>query len=400
MKEKKCAGLLIVVMVAASILGILINATPASVSYAKNEFTVESTTAILETQKICYMYAQPDTSSKKIAPISVGVPVNVTGVTSNGWFQVEVGGTFYMEADTLAEVGTYANKVGKPATPTVPPEGGKGVNPGGALPSGIPYANEELLSGIPIPTVGPIEPDPIYYMPVARKSSMDYNLASTSDINKMITAAAACHANKVYVTSRVAAYKSIWSALNSFLKNKQIYTYEEATVNTCSISSSGKKYTLTFGHVSTLDEEAFVDEHTVKKAYEFNYGTDYEKICRVHDWICEHVEYSRETASGKTGYDYRSAYDALASGKAVSTGYALLFQKFMDIYEIPCYVATGNNHSWNYVQIDGKWYYIDCTNDDQANGISKRYFLIGATKSGYSTYGGLKISASDYVPEN
>ena len=360
---------------------------------AQGSYTVTEVSSVLECQGVYGVYVQPSTLGGAIVSLNAGTPVQVTGITSNGWFRVDIGGTFYMQGTALANVGTYQAPSGVVPTP--------GVDQNSTDTSGLPNANDELeqynLNTNQDLTDTVQIPDPISYLPVSRKQTMEYTLASKSDISKLIQTATGCHADKVIVNSKISAYNSIWNALVSFLKEKQIYTYEEATVNTCTISSAGRKYTLAFGHLSTIEEEEKVDERVVEIAYQFNIGSDYDKILAVHDWICENVEYSYETAAGKAGYDFRSAYDALASGKTVCTGYALLFQKFMDIYEIPCYVATGNNHAWNYVNLDGQWYYIDCTNDDQKSGISRKNFLIGAAKSGYNSYGGLTISKTDYM---
>ena len=68
----------------------------------------------------------------------------------------------------------------------------------------------------------------------------------------------------------------------------------------------------------------------------------------------------------------------------------------MDVLDIPCTIAIGRgtnsegrseNHAWNYVQLDGNWYAVDCTWDDPVSNtgwISKsskyRYFLIGSNQ--------------------
>ena len=84
---------------------------------------------------------------------------------------------------------------------------------------------------------------------------------------------------------------------------------------------------------------------------------------------------------------------------AVCEGYARSFKYLMDALEIPCVVVIGEatnsngeteNHAWNYVQLDSRWYAIDATWDDPVivgggslNNASKyKYFLKdGATFS-------------------
>ena len=356
-------------------------------SSAAPTYTVTEAPAVLEVQGKYGLYTEPSTKSKCLVKLSGGTCVQVTGITSNGWFQVDVGGIYYMQGAALNNPGTYdpaKETVTKPDQGTTNPGMINPINPGtGDL--------DELTEGSQLPTA-------ISYMPVLRRPSMEVTLNSTTEIPGLIAEATGAHTDKVIVNSKVSAYLPLWNAMSDFLTEKGVYSYEEATINTCGISSIGKKYTLTFGHMSTIQEEEYVDQTVVPLALQFNVGSDYDKILAVHDWICNHVEYSYETASGKAGYDYRSAYDALTAGKTVCTGYALLFQKFMDIYEIPCYVATGNNHAWNIVQVDGRWYYLDCTNDDQKSGITRRYFLVGSSKAGFSSYGGVQLSSADYSP--
>jgi transglutaminase/protease-like cytokinesis protein 3 len=66
----------------------------------------------------------------------------------------------------------------------------------------------------------------------------------------------------------------------------------------------------------------------------------------------------------------------------------------MDAESIPCVLISGTaqnsegtteNHEWNYVQLDGKWYAIDVTWDDPiiqgggylTNSLKYKYFLKG-----------------------
>ena len=149
--------------------------------------------------------------------------------------------------------------------------------------------------------------------------------------------------------------------------------------------------------MSTIEEEVFTEAAVAQLVPQFNKGSTYDKIKTVNDYICNTVEYSFETAKGQA--DYRSAYDALAYKTTVCSGYALLFQKFMDQMGIPCYYATGTmngvGHAWNIVQLDGQWYHIDCTNADQSYGIERQFFLRGAGYAG-PTWGDIAISTTDY----
>jgi len=117
---------------------------------------------------------------------------------------------------------------------------------------------------------------------------------------------------------------------------------------------------------------------------------DYENIKAVHDYLVESIEYD-ETLSQENIYNL---YGALINKKSVCEGYAESFKYLMDALQIPCIIVTGEatnsegkteSHAWNYVQLYGVWYAIDCTWDDPiiigpqifSNLYRYKYFLKG-----------------------
>jgi len=95
----------------------------------------------------------------------------------------------------------------------------------------------------------------------------------------------------------------------------------------------------------------------------------YENIKLAHDYLIESIEYD-QTTSQENIYDL---YGALINKKSVCEGYAKAFKYLMDSLNIPCTIVVGmatnsegntENHAWNYVQLNGNWYAIDCTWDD------------------------------------
>ena len=146
----------------------------------------------------------------------------------------------------------------------------------------------------------------------------------------------------------------------------------------------------------------------------------YDNIKMVHDYLVESIEYDT-TISQSNIYN---VYGALVNGRAVCEGYARSFKYLMDELGIPCTLVIGTgtnsqgeteNHAWNYVQLNGNWYAIDCTWDDPVSSTgyvsqnSKyRYFLKGSNDfskdhkpSGQFTEGGKvfsypEISGTDF----
>lgn len=75
--------------------------------------------------------------------------------------------------------------------------------------------------------------------------------------------------------------------------------------------------------------------------------------------------------------DIRTIYGVLCNNESVCEGYAKTAKVILDKLGIPCILVKGmmddgitsELHMWNYFQIDGKWYALDCTADDPYEGI-------------------------------
>lgn len=160
----------------------------------------------------------------------------------------------------------------------------------------------------------------------------------------------------------------------------------------------------------------------IKSYFIENKKTDtYQNIKFVHDYLVENIEYD-QTLSQSNIYNI---YGALINNKCVCEGYADAFKYFMDTMNILCVVVSGKatnsegiieNHAWNYVQLNGVWYAIDCTWDDPilvgssylSNSLKYKYFLKGEnefnkshTPEGQFTEGGKifeypSLSKTDY----
>ena len=84
-----------------------------------------------------------------------------------------------------------------------------------------------------------------------------------------------------------------------------------------------------------------------------------EKAKFVHDYLINHSEYDY-TLNSKT------MYDLLINGKGTCGSYALSFKDAMDKLGIECTVVLTDDlsHCWNQIKIDGKWYNVDVTWDE------------------------------------
>lgn len=116
-----------------------------------------------------------------------------------------------------------------------------------------------------------------------------------------------------------------------------------------------------------------------------------EKMRYIHDYLVDTIEYD-QTFSKDNIYNI---YGALVSKTCVCEGYAKTLQYLLNEAELENIIVTGTatnsdgkteNHAWNYVNINEKWYAIDTTWDDPiivgggklTSTIRYRYFLKGS----------------------
>lgn len=108
--------------------------------------------------------------------------------------------------------------------------------------------------------------------------------------------------------------------------------------------------------------------------------TTFQKVKAVNDYIVSNAAYGENTKSSP-----HSAHALLMEGQAVCQGYALLTYKMLSQIGVEVQyvvgVVNGNeDHAWNLVKVDGKWYHLDTTwNDPLPNRVgtsSYDYFLV------------------------
>lgn len=124
---------------------------------------------------------------------------------------------------------------------------------------------------------------------------------------------------------------------------------------------------------------------------------DYEKILFIHDYIVDNTEYDYEGAESGGADVCHTAYGCLVNGKAVCSGYAEAFQCFMQELDIESGICTGSNHAWNYVKLDGEYYWIDTTWDDAGKKEPKHTFFLFNTEQLLNTR--TFDSMQSFVPE-
>ena len=122
------------------------------------------------------------------------------------------------------------------------------------------------------------------------------------------------------------------------------YLYNAASVNTMKIYLNNK-----------------VKE--IKDKYLNNASSLLEKEYIIHDYLLENCTY--DTASNVKTISH-TAYGALLNSKAVCDGYSKAAKLLFNACGIDSGIVTSDsmNHAWNYVKMNGYYYFLDITWDD------------------------------------
>lgn len=111
----------------------------------------------------------------------------------------------------------------------------------------------------------------------------------------------------------------------------------------------------------------------------------YARILFVHDYIVDHTAYDTAGAAVNGSGIWGTAYGCLVNGNATCQGYAEAFLLLMQKLEIPAGIVfgttEGGDHAWNYVYLNGAYYWVDVTWDDpsfkeELSSLQHTYFLI------------------------
>ncbi|MGG3283667.1 transglutaminase domain-containing protein [Paenibacillus solani] len=149
-------------------------------------------------------------------------------------------------------------------------------------------------------------------------------------------------------------------------------------------TSSSANVTVRLSYRETAEQTDYVNHHTesILKRIIKPSMNDHEKVKAIHDWVVLNLKYD-------TTLTKYTAYDGLYTGSTVCQGYSLLTYKLLKeagiqnkIVEGTAYASDnpkGQQHAWNLVLLDGKWYHLDTTWDDPVpdrdNEVSYTYYL-------------------------
>ncbi|MDE7372600.1 MAG: hypothetical protein K2N18_00900 [Clostridia bacterium] len=119
--------------------------------------------------------------------------------------------------------------------------------------------------------------------------------------------------------------------------------------------------------------------------------TELEKALALHDFVITYMSYAYKD-DGVTPEDTRWAHNIVGTAKyslGVCEAYAKSYYYLCKLNGIDCIIVVGDctdlpanaaRHAWNLVSVDGEWYGVDCTWDDNNNDefIYRSYFGMSA----------------------
>lgn len=192
-------------------------------------------------------------------------------------------------------------------------------------------------------------------------------------------------------------------------------------------ATSKGRFTMKLGHwnywKSGNDQKKYLDrlQKEVDKVAKLTEGAsnDYEKVKIVHDYIVNNNEYDKENLEeskkdkhrAEADYIY-SAYGCLVNKKSVCAGYAKAFKLILnniginasDVWgwSIEKDGKKGEAHEWNWVELDGEYYYFDVTWDDMDFHNNEKYKDVSLSLDGWYAYFGISDEemTKDHMNDN
>lgn len=223
----------------------------------------------------------------------------------------------------------------------------------------------------------------------------DYFKAARYGIDNRLTAVSACidYAKFPDYKSNKFWYNNVSNF--DYSKERIYYSYAEYSISTVCMtdyycdSENGREYgDIEISYVDSAEELAKGDKMVKAELSKISSYSKADKIKYIAEYICKNVEAGfKKLPDG--GYDtVNGVYDLMTGNftNVVCSSYAFLFQRFMELAGYKSYIATGVNHAWNVVELDGKWYGVDCTYGDEGSYMDSKYLLMGMDKlQGYTS---------------
>ena len=212
------------------------------------------------------------------------------------------------------------------------------------------------------------------------KSDKDYQIETNNNYSYVVV-------DTYTVSSRY--LDVVASAWITFIEENPIY-YFLYTGYTTSEVSRGKYNFYLLADPAYAKAEAREDANSsiVDMINEFNLElgeeelSDYDKAKLIHDFICNRVDYAYD-ANGDASSEIW-AHNIIGVAKklgSVCESYAETYLFLSRLVNLDSLIVLGYSsnvgHAWNYTKIDGVWYGVDATWDDEEV-ITYNYFLVSS----------------------
>ncbi len=140
-------------------------------------------------------------------------------------------------------------------------------------------------------------------------------------------------------------------------------------------NSYDKRFEKVDQHVSAVSRQFIFYPQVLVERLTENLNNDYDKVRAIYVWIATNTKYDMFAYYHKR-LDRQGVNDVLGSGKALCSGFSILFQYLCAQADIQTEIIDGYakgfdykkgqkfknaNHSWNAVFIHGSWYLLDVT---------------------------------------
>ncbi len=176
----------------------------------------------------------------------------------------------------------------------------------------------------------------------------------------------------------IANNKTTLSNINSFVHPFNSFSNIETKYDTLGKITIKINKSYTEEQINAINDK--VDDIINKELKNINEKKEIVKL--AHNYIINHSKYDSDK-SDKNINNYLSsiAYGPLLQGYGICGGYTDAMAIILDRFNIPNFKIISENHIWNAVKIDGKWYHLDLTWDDPVTSdgsdvLEYNFFLI------------------------
>lgn len=186
----------------------------------------------------------------------------------------------------------------------------------------------------------------------------------------------ACIEFKPYYRYKGIYDESVYKAINAFCDDwPEFYWVNPSSTRGIEVNSFDVDFIYSYGLILNFDlhkKETYYEmiNKGISIVKQLISEDEYVTVENIYNYVLDNCKYIENS---KYNQDLRSA---LLYGDTVCMGYAKMFQFLCKLAGIECYTTIGRSsygmHAWNYVKVDGDYYWVDCTWDD---GSAHRYFL-------------------------